>query len=488
MRVCLINPILFSFQRVRGRSLKNNISMSFYPPLGLCYIANILEKNGIDVKIIDRNPLMTMHNCNQSVVDNIMDIELRKFKPDIVGITITTPTLFDARNNIIRVIRKIDERIPIIFGGPHASALPEDTLQTNRDIDIVCRGEGEMTMLEIAQGKKLENIIGISYRDGEKIISNIDRKPHDKIDDFCFPARHLVDMQFYCRENPYIMHGLYLRSTTMFTSRGCAYNCNFCAGRTALGKGVRFQAPDLVIEEIDKLIRDYKIEGIYFADDMFDIDKNRARSICQKLIDKKFHKKICWNAQLRANSMDRDLLKLMKKAGCIRVDVGFESGSQKTLNTINKKTTVTQNYEAAKMLHEFGIQIHANIIVGLPGENLEDLNKTKTFMKKIKPHWIGFGEFIPLPGSKLFNELVDRGELTKERVIMLGSFNFTKLDHKTFNRFIKNVRNKIVIPTRIKSYIIYNRKKPAAYFYMIKLIIAVIGDTFKSMVKSFQLI
>ncbi|MCK4787534.1 MAG: radical SAM protein [Desulfobacteraceae bacterium] len=483
MRVCLINPILFSFQRVRSRSLRNNIGMSFYPPLGLCYIANVLEKNGIDVKIIDRNALMTKNHCNQSIVDGITDSELRKFEADVVGITVTTPTFFDVKNNIIRAIRKAGGKITIVVGGPHASALPEDILQDNHDIDIVCRGEGELTMLEIAQGEKSENIPGISYRDGEKIISNRDRKPHDRIDDFCFPARHLVDMGFYGKPNPYVMHGLYLKSTTIFTSRGCPYDCTFCAGRVALGRTVRFQSPGVVIEEIDKIVTDYKIEGIYFADDVFDIDRDRAKSICQKLIDRKMHKNIRWNAQLRANSMDRDLLELMKQAGCVRVDVGFESGSQKTLDIINKKTTVAQNYRAARMLHEVGIQVHANIIVGIPGEDLEDLNKTKKFMREIKPQWIGFGEFVPLPGSKLFDELVDRGKVTKEEVETLGSFNFTKLDNKTFERFIRVIRAKIVVPTRIKNYTIHNRKKPAAYFYLLKLIIGYFIDKCRAIPK-----
>lgn len=471
MRVCLIEPILFSFQRVRGRSLRNNIGMSFYPPLGLCYIANYLKKNGVEVKIIDRKVLMAQKRCSASAVNAMTENEIRRFQPDIVGITVTTPTLFDVKANIIKVIRKVNKEATVVVGGPHASALPEDILRDIPDVDIVCRGEGEITILEIAQSKDLKDISGISYRDGDEIVSNPARTPHRNIDDFCFPARELLDMSYYSKENPYVMHGLYLRSTTIFTSRGCPYNCTFCAGQVASGGVLRYQSPELVVEEIESLVENYNMEGIYFADDMFDADKNRARSICESLIAKKIHKRLRWNAQLRVNTIDRDLLKLMKAAGCVRVDVGFESGSQKTLDVINKRTTVAQNYKAAKMLREAGLQVHANIIVGLPGENMEDLNKTKLFMKKIKADWIGFGEFVPLPGSKLFDELLGQGRVTKEKTEKLERFNFTKLDYEIFDKFIRNVRSRIVLPNRIKSYLIHNRKKPSAYAYLFKLIV-----------------
>lgn len=469
MKVCLINPVLFSSQQVRGRTMKNNIGMSFYPPLGLCYITNMLEKHGNKVKIIDRNALMTKNSGNKFIVDSITRKELEHFYPEFVGITVTTPTFFDVRTNLLKMIRSIDKNIRIVVGGPHASALPEEILAKNDDIDIICHGEGEMTMLELVNGNKLEDIQGISYRNGQSIVSNQDRQPYPNIDEFCFPARHLVDMEFYCSRNPFIMHGLYSRATTLCTSRGCAFDCTFCAGKVAVGKKVRLQSPQLVIEEIEMLIKDYKVEGLYFTDDMFDINKSRTENICERLIQRGLHKKIYWNAQIRASSVDKDLLKLMKKAGCIRVDIGFESGSQRTLDRINKKTTVEQNYKAAKILHEVGLQFHANIIVGIPGEDEDDIQKTELMIKRIKPHWVGFGEFIPLPGSKLYNELVAQGKLQIDDVESMGSYNFTKLNDETFNFLIRRIRRTCVIPTRIKYYLIYNIKKPAAYLYLAKL-------------------
>lgn len=469
MKVCLIDPILFSFQQVRGRSLKNNVGMSFYPPLGLAYIANYLRKNGIEVKIIDRKVLMTKHSLTEESVNEMTKRELKEFMPDIIGITIATPTLYDVKNNVLKLIEEVVPNALVVVGGSHVSALPEDTLRNNPRIDVACSGEGEMVMLGLVDGKPLNEIDGITFRENGNIYSNKKRKPHKNLDDFCFPARDLLDMSFYSKANPHVMHGLFMRSTTILTSRGCPYECTFCAGQVASGRLVRYQSPELVVEEVEKLVIDYNMEGLYFADDMFNADKSRAIKICEQLIQRGINKKICWNAQIRANSVDKELLKLMKSAGCIRVDVGFESGSQKTLDIINKRTTVAQNYEAARVLRELGIQAHANIVVGIPGEGIEDLEKTRKFVKEIKPTWIGFGEFVPLPGSILFNKLLSEKKITSDCSEHLKSFNFTNVDDKTLDRFIKGMRSKIVNPVRLKSYIINNRRKPRAYLYLLKL-------------------
>lgn len=476
MKVCLISPILFSFQRVRSRTMRNNVGMSYFPPLGLCYIANILEKSNFVVKIIDRNALMTKNGSDFRMAEEITRNEIKRFKPDMVGITATTATFFDVKHNLLPAVKNIDKSLTVVLGGSHASALPEEILKNYEDIDIVCRGEGETTMLEIARGNNIETIDGITYRSGGEVVSNKNREPYSDINDFCFPARHLVDMNFYCRGNPYVLHGLYSQATTIFTSRGCAFDCTFCAGQVAVGRKVRFQSPDLVIEEIERLVKDYKIEGIYFADDMFDVNKRRADEICEKLMQKGLHKKIRWYPQLRANSIERERVELMKRAGAVRADIGFESGSQKTLDTINKKTTVQQNYAAARILHEAGLQFQANIIVGIPGEDENDIRQTESMLKVIKPHWIGFGEFIPLPGSKLYQKLVMSSIFKQDDAESLRQINFTVMDDKTFEAWIRRIRNRIVIPTRIKSYLLYNIGNPAAYWFLVKLIIKMTLD------------
>ena len=480
MKVCLINPILFSSQRLRGRTMRNNRGMSYYPPLGLCYIASVLERNGIKVTIIDRHALMSKHDENLDVVDHMTKREIERLHPDIVGITSATATYYDVTTTLLPLVRSAAGDVRIVLGGSHGSALPEEVLSSEHNIDIVCRGEGEFVMLDIAQDKPLQDIAGISYRDGEVIRSNEPRIPHADIDDFCFPARHLVDMEYYCQPNPVVMHGLYMRATTIFASRGCAFNCTFCAGKVTSGRKVRYQSPDLVIEEIERLVTDYGIEGIYFADDMFDVDRNRADTICEKLIAAGLNKRVCIYPQLRANTIEKKRLQLLKRAGVRRVDIGFESGSQRILDAMNKCTTVEQNYRAAQLLHEVGLQFQANIMVGFPGENRDDLKQTEKLMRCTKPHWINFGEFLPLPGSPIYNDLKDRNVIRPEMLEYTKAYNLTEMDDETFERLIAKMRKEIVLPTRIKSYLYHNRRKPMAYAYLAKLVVGAMKSRLSS--------
>jgi len=317
-------------------------TITCYPPLGLAYIAGYLEKNGFEVSILDRTSVFARSHFHMDVLDKKTKEWMSSLQPQIVGISCCTGEHGDALK-VASMVKRTLANIPVIFGGPHASALAPLLLERYPIIDICVRGEGEISMLEICQSNKLEDIKGISFRKDGQIIANPLREVYKNIDDFVFPARHLLDMDFYTKRSTHLIPPLFIRGTDVISSRGCPYNCYFCASKVALGRGVRFQSVDLVIREIELLIDQYHIKGLSFVDDMFATNKKRVREICQAIINKGINKGLKWACQLKADIVDKELLQELKEAGCVVVEYGFESGSQKMLDIANKKAHIFNN-------------------------------------------------------------------------------------------------------------------------------------------------
>lgn len=466
MRVALIYPLLPEFR------FKQDEIKSYWPPLGLSYIASLLEKEGHEVKIIDRDVLLRKNKLRKGETDLRTLEALKKFNPEMVGFSATTPLISDVKHTT-NLLRQNFPNLLMVLGGPHPTALPEQTLTECENVDILVFGEGEFTMLDIANQVHLKNIRGIFFRRNGKIHFTHSRLPCPDLDKLPFPARHLLEMNFYARPSPMVIRGLFLRATTIFTSRGCPYKCNFCSGPLVFGKGVRFHSPSYVIKEIKEVFKKYKIDGFYFADDMFLSNKERAKEICELLQKEGLHKRIKWCAQIRVKPIDKELLQLMKRSGCVQVEYGFESGSKKMLNAMNKGTTVEQNYRAAKLTEEVGLRYLANIIVGYPNETEEDFISTINFLKSIKPGFIGFYKLIPLPGSNVYSDLikgnscfVDWDNLDNENT----DLNLTSISKEKFDKLYYYTRLRIVSHTNVLNYIKSNLfKNPFFIFYNLKL-------------------
>ncbi|RZB38070.1 MAG: hypothetical protein SRB2_00416 [Desulfobacteraceae bacterium Eth-SRB2] len=381
--------------------------MGWWPALGLAYVAAMLEKDGHPVQIVDRNPTLMRGDD----VDSYTRRLLGEFKPDMVGITVTTPLLNDAIQ-ALRISKKEIPRAPVVMGGPHVSVLPEDTLHRYPEIDVVVRGEGELTIPEIASGKPLPEILGISYRSNGKTLSNRARPPISNLDDLPFPARHLFDMEFYLRPDNTVIRGIEgIRATHILNSRGCFHKCAFCAGSAVFGRGVRVRSPENIVAEIQHLINDYNIEGLYFAEDVFFTTKERAEALCSAFVETGISKKIIWSGLVRANAAPPELIEMMKDAGCVHVECGFETGSPRLLKLIRKGATVKQGYETARAVHKAGLRLLASTIVGFPTETESEFDATLNFIRDVEPHFVGFNKFVPLPGSQFFNELSSEGKL-----------------------------------------------------------------------------
>lgn len=398
MKILLINATwpVYSSKEYNINVYTPEIS-TVWTPLGLTYIAAMLLKDSHFVKIYDRNVKFAISKDIMSV-DKELEKEIEDFKPELVGISATTPLVKDAFYTA-KLVKDISPETTVILGGVHGTALAKEALQTCQSLDIVIRGEGEITIQEICRGIPIYKIKGISYRNEEEIISNENRKVHNNLDDFPYPARHLLNMDYYLRPSTQIIFGYKCRATSIISSRGCPNACRFCAGPIMSQNSVRYHSVEYTINEIKQLIKNYSVEGLFFVDEMFTGNRERVETLCQRMIQEKLNEKIVWGAQLRVDYIDYELLLLMKKAGCVQVEYGFESGSQKILDSMNKNITPEICIEASRITKKANIRQLINIIVGWPTETKDDLQRTIELVRKCRPDFVSWHEFKPLPGT-----------------------------------------------------------------------------------------
>ncbi|MEK6589180.1 MAG: radical SAM protein [Nitrospinota bacterium] len=424
-----------------------------WPQLGIIYIASTLEKAHHTVNIIERKLIAgDSYPCGNKIdiVDSVFLKAVKDFNPDMIGITATTPVIMDAYHTA-KIIKKSMPEIKIIIGGRHATSLPESTLTECQQIDMVCIGEGELTLLDLADGKPIESIEGIAYRkNGGDITRNPMRKLSKNIDEIPPPAWHLLNRDFYFRSTLSIMRGDYMRSATMFTARGCPYNCTFCQSPELLDiynkNYIRFHSVERVIDEIKYLVNIFGVNGISFSDDLFSLKRQRVFEICQRIIDEGLNKTIKFMVNMRADRVDREMLLILKEAGCIHVVYGCESGSEDTLRRMNKQLDLKKSVEAICLTKSIGLTCEANIVIGTPGETPADFLKTINFLKKARPDRIFVSKFYPIPGTQFYKNLVERGIIKISQnwdelnTLYVETDNFT-FANMTAEKFLK-LRNK----------------------------------------------
>ena len=404
------------------RSEKSSWSIMRIPPVGLLSIGSYLQEKGHDIKIIDCRELIVTHKTGKYIPILLKAVD--EFKPDIIGINVLT-ALFDETKVISRELKKRFPACVIILGGPHPSVEPVLTFQQNQYVDAICVGAGEEVCLDILDGKKISNIPGLMHRD---YIEKFERRGVVlDIDKYPFPDYALANPNYYTDFTVYTVNGWGYRGLTELTSRSCPYSCKFCASDWS--KPVRYHSPEYVVELV-KYLSTYDISAISFFDDSIAASKNRLYKICEGFIHSRLfwpHNNLRWFATIRANQVQPDILKLMKRAGCFGVGIGVESGSDRILKAINKKTTVEINKRACAYVKEAGLYLSASFMVGIPGETEAEMNETLAFMQDIKPALIGVGTFRPLPGSPFYNEFLNNNVLSKEHIgwSNLGDFSMT---------------------------------------------------------------
>ncbi len=359
------------------------------PPLGIAYLAAVLEKKGHKVSIIDA--------FAEGLDLRSLEDRIKKATPDLVGITGMTPVIDNAFRTA-RICRKYANYV--VIGGPHVSVVGKRIFEQCPDIDYAIQGEGEISfpslLNAIERNKDIKNVPGLITRDFEnppaQFIDNLDSLP--------FPARHLLPNERY----KYILSEG--RVTTMFTSRGCPYHCIFC-DKAVFGSKWRGRSASNVLDEVEYVVKDFSINSIIFYDDLFTLKKERVKEICQGILERGLE--IEWKCEGRVNIVDEETLGLMKKAGCSMIAYGVESGNQKGLDYLNKGTNVGQIRKAFELTRNAGIKPMAYFILGIPVETYEDELGTIEFAKEIRPAYAQFSILSPTPGTRLYDDAIEMG-------------------------------------------------------------------------------
>lgn len=370
------------------------ISETPSPPLGLAFLASALEAAGVEVKILD----LVVYPYRRKILESL----LKDFKPQIVGITAVTMT-FDNAVKVIRDIRRIDPDVLTVMGGPHVTFCAQDTLREYPELDVIVLGEGEKTIVELAQAAghrhRWENISGIAFRKDSDIYRTAARDLVQDLDTLPAPARHLLAL------GRYRVLGMPI---SMTTSRGCPFKCIFCVGRKMVGAKVRYRNPVKVVDELEYLST-LDFNQINIADDLFTANTNHCLAVCDEIIKRGLS--IKWTSFARVDTVSEELLKRMRTAGCSAVSFGIESANPDILKTIKKGITLQQVVEAVEACERAGVIPHASFILGLPGETPATIKETMDFGERLKSAGLSYGFHLlaPFPGTAVREQSHDYG-------------------------------------------------------------------------------
>jgi len=440
MKVLLINP---SFNLKKFGSFQR--FMEPMPCIGLAYIAAVLEKNNIDVEIIDD---FTSRLGEYGILNII-----KEKKVDVVGISCLTPSA-PGVFSLVKKIKEYNNNILTVLGNIHASIFSEDILSANEAVDIIVHGEGEYTMLEIVKvwegNMDFANIDDISFKRDSQIIRTKPRAPLEDLDELPYPSWHLL---------PFRKYGLLPFADidkpvlSISGSRGCPYGCIFCS-LLHVSKKYRKRKAEKIVNEIDYLVNNFGVKQLGFVDPIFSLFKEDGLEFCEKMIKRGLNKKVIWICETRVDKVDKELLRAMAMAGCKRILYGIESGGQKEINNIKKNFSLDIAMQAIRNTKKEGIQSVGLFMLGLPGDTKESMRKTIRFAKEIDLDFAKFALTVPFPGSTLYQNLVSSGE-------------FKRQDWENFLTFNSNSKDLVYIPGGLTAEELINMQQKAHFdFYL----------------------
>ena len=401
MRILLVYPVPPRQQWPVGSFL------SRWVPTGLAYIGAGLKRAGHEVCVHLREQALADRGFDWDAADLALRELLREFQPDMVGLSVLTPSVAEAQQIGRMAKDECGEHVLVAAGGVHPTAVPEQTLEDCPAVDVAVVGEGEHTMVALAERGPAASVRGLVFRENAGYTHTPPRPPETDLDRLGPPAYELFDMDYHTHPTRWLIRWLFFRVTNVLTSRGCPNRCRFCAGHLVAGLGVRYHSVEYVIEQIQNLVDRFGVEAIHFDDDTLGTDRDRLVRLCEELQICGLHRHIKWDGCLRVDQAEPELLEQMKAAGCIQVEYGFETGSDRMLRRLGKNSSVELNRRAARLTREAGLRIFADIMVGLPGETEEDFRATMRFMRWARPEVITVSRLCPLPGTPIYDNLPD---------------------------------------------------------------------------------
>ena len=459
MKILLINP--------PETATKDSLTLIGLP-LGLLHIASILEKNHKNVRIFD-SITFSEKLIEKDIGDNMKHIGaswkkieyvIRKTMPEVIGISNHFSSQIENTFKIAQIAKNIDKKIKVVVGGPHASSNPQDFFE-KKCIDFVIRGEGEFSFAELInelkkekQGKKaqFDKINNLAYIKNQKIRIN-PSKLILKLDELPLPAYHLINMENYFR---LIERGLgrislekrNKRKISIITSRGCPFNCIFCSIHGHMGRKWRAYSSEYVIKHVKHLVEKYRVDHISFEDDNLILDTKRFERILDGL--KKNNIKTSWDTPngIRADGLDFELLKKMKKTGCNSIKIGIESGDQDIINRIVRKNLdLKKVVQVAEICKKLEIPLGGFFIMGLPGETKENIQNTLRFAYMLKKKYYVDPVMtiaMPLIGTRMYDICKEKNYLTKGfNPSEFGSKNSLIIETENFDiEYLKKERKK----------------------------------------------
>ena len=453
--VLLINPL------DKGH-VTNGLGLRI-PPLNIMYLAAALEKASMSTKILDDD----LYQVGPLKMANLVS----KIDPVVVGVTATTATIKNALK-YVNAIKRILPNTLTVIGGPHPTFIPEETLKAEDALDVVVIGEGEETLAEVAEEykknelKNFSNVKGIYYRDNGRINVTPPRPLIKNLDGLPFPARHLIPFKEYKTSQS--------QAGGMITSRGCVFNCNYCSSSLIMGKKFRSRSAENVVDELEELVYKYGINDIAFLDDIFMLNKRRARAVADEIKNRGLD--ISFVTSSRVDTVNPEILECLKSAGMSTLYCGIESGSQRVLDIMGKGITLKQAEDAIKAAKKVDINVLGSFILGYPGETAQEMDQTIDFSIKLDPDYSQFSILTPFPGTPIYYELKQKGLLGTEdwskytvldSVVNYEKFGLTKklVERKLSKAYLKFYTRpkylfkhrgmfKVLVGTLFKSYII----------------------------------